>query len=187
MQRDLTPDRQAAHVATIKSLIFNALDYTKADQSSGSYTGQDVAVAVSSVIDSVATATEECWPDENFALIGLVSVLGYRLRAPEGRKHLGTAMNALSALLGADLITTPLKQKLDGLQGFADAVASLEANEETDSMLRAMIERARVHSDARPGGFRSETPLNDAFRRGRDDYPFQCDVPGHEAPEGGEA
>lgn len=185
MSRELTPERQAAHVATLKTLIFDTLEHTKANPKPG-YTEEDIGVAVSAAIESMALATQEMWSDR-FAIIGLVSVLGYRIRQGPGRQYLPTAMNALSELVGADLITTPLKQKLDGLQGFADAVASLEANEETDSMLRAMIERARVHSDARPGGFRSETPLNDAFRRGRDDYPFQCDVPGHEAPEGGEA
>lgn len=187
MQRELTPDRQAAHIATLKTLIFNALDYTKADPDNGSYTGADVSVAVSTVIDSLATATDECWPDQTFALIGLVSVLGHRLMAPEGRPHLGTAMNALSALLGADLITTPLKEQLDRLQAFADAIAILETGPDTDAMLCNVIERARDVSEQRPGGFTSPTPLNDVFRRGREDYPFSAEVPGHEAPEGGEA
>lgn len=178
MSRELTPDRQAAHNATLKTLIFNALDYTKADPDNGSYTGADVSVAVSTVIDSLATATDECWPDQTFALIGLVSVLGHRLMAPEGRKHIGTAMNALSALLGAELITTPLKQKLDQLQAFADSVAILQTDEDSPPFLASIIVRARVVSEARPGGFKSPTPLNDVFRRGRadsDDYVFSAD------------
>lgn len=167
MQRELTPDRQAAHIATLKTLIFNALDYTKADPNSGSYTGHDVSVAVSTVIDSLATATDECWPDQTFALIGLVSVLGHRLMAPEGRKHIGTAMNTLSALLGAELITTPLKQKLDQLQAFADSVAGLESGPDTNPFLFNIIERARDVSEVRPGGFKSPTPLNDIYRQGQ--------------------
>lgn len=167
MQRELTPDRQAAHIATLKTLIFNALDYTKADPNSGSYTGHDVSVAVSTVIDSLATATDECWPDQTFALIGLVSVLGHRLVTEPGRNHLGTAMNALSALLGADLITTPLKEQLDKLQAFADAIASLENGPDTGAMLANVIERARDVSEARPGGFKSATPLNDIYLKGQ--------------------
>lgn len=203
MSRELTPERQAAHVATLKTLIFDTLEHTKANPKPG-YTEEDIGVAVSAAIESMALATQEMWSDR-FAIIGLVSVLGYRIRQGPGRQYLYTAMNALSALLGSDLITTPMKAKLDGLQGYADAVASLDIGPETDSMLAAMIERARSLSEARPSGHRSDTPLNDTFRRGRDHvkgdiqpgqsaedahreaYEFRADVPGHEAPEGGKA
>lgn len=186
MSRELTPERQAAHIATAKSLIFDTLEHTKAMPEARTI-NVEVSVAVSTTIHTIVAAASEVWTDQPHGLIGLVSVLGNSLIKPEGRPHLGTAVNALSALLGADLITTPLKEQLDRLQGFADAIASLEVNDETDAMLRAMVERARYHSEARPGGFKSETPLNDVFRRGQEDYPFSAEVPGHEAPEGGEA
>ena len=96
-------------------------------------------------------------------------------------------MNALAELVGADLITTPLKAKLDSLQAFADFIAILQTDEESSPFLASIIERAREVSDERPGGFTSPTPLNDVFRRGREDYPFSAEVPGHEVPEGGEA
>lgn len=186
MSRELTPERQAAHIATAKSLIFDTLEHTKAMPEARTIS-VEVAVAVGTTIRTIVAAASEVWTDQPHGLVGLVSVLGHNLIQPEGRPHLGTAMNALSALLGADLITTPLKEQLDRLQAFADAIAILDTGPDTDAMLCNVIERARDVSDQRPGGFKSPTPLNDVFRRGREDYPFSAEVPGHEAPEGGEA
>lgn len=188
MSRELTPERQAAHVATLKTLIFDTLEHTKANPKPG-HTEEDIGVAVSAAIESIALATQEMWSDR-FAIIGLVSVLGYRIRQGPGRQYLPTAMNALSELVGANMITTPLKAKIDSLQAFADSIAILQTDEESSPFLSSIIERAREVSDERPGGYTSPTPLNDAFRRGREaseTYPFEADVPGHEAPEGGEA
>lgn len=176
MSRELTPARQAAHVATLKTLIFDTLEHTKSDPRSG-HTEEDIGVAVSSAIETLALATQELWSDR-FAIIGLVSVLGYRIRQGSGRQYMGTAMNALAELVGADLITTPLKAKLDSLQAFADFIAILQTDEESSPFLASIIERAREVSDERPGGFTSPTPLNDVFRRGRpdsDEYVFSAD------------
>lgn len=176
MSRELTPARQAAHVATLKTLIFDTLEHTKSDPRRG-HTEEDIGLAVSSAIETLALATQEMWSDR-FAIIGLVSVLGYRIRQGPGRQYMGTAMNALAELVGADLITTPLKAKLDSLQDFADAIAILDTGPDTDAMLCNVIERARDVSEERPGGFTSPTPLNDLFRRGRpdsDEYVFSAD------------
>lgn len=186
MSRELTPERQAAHIATAKSLIFDTLEHTKAMPEARTIS-VEVSVAVGTTIRTIVAAASEVWTDQPHGLIGLVSVLGNSLIQPEGRPHLGTAMNALSALLGADLITTPLKEQLDRLQAFADAIAILDTGPGTDAMLCNVIERAQDVSEQRPGGFKSPTPLNDVFRRGREDYPFSAEVAGHEVPEGGEA
>lgn len=249
MSRDIDPTMRAALVATMKTFIFQVLAETR-PMPEQTIKPEDCHYAAGGAVALLAIAIEQVWGHKP-AVAGVGVTLGQLLI--QYRDQIPHALNSLSEDLGADLITKPKAEQLDRLQGFADAIASLEVNDETDAMLRAMIERARDHSDARPGGFKSETPLNDSFRRtvdhqkglrdrlvpacpegwvvgsdnakrtgwfayfdgrrrdscpfppARNDltlqyregwdaadaydhaYPFSAEVPGHEAPEGGEA
>ena len=183
MNRDIDPAMRQALVASMKTIIFQVLDETR-PQPEQAVQPRDTHFAAGGAVALLAIAIEEVWGYKP-AVAAVGVTLGQMLI--EHRDQIPYALNSLSEDLGADLITKPKAEQLEKLQDFADAVAVLDTGPDTDAMLCNVIERARDVSEQRPGGFTSPTPLNDVFRRGREEYPFSADVPGHEAPEGGEA
>ena len=183
MSRDIDPTMRAALVATMKTFIFQVLDATR-PKPEQAIKPEDCNYAAGGAVALLAIAIEQLWGHKP-AVAGVGVTLGQLLI--QYRDQIPHALNSLSEDLGADLITKPKAEQLQKLQDFADAIAILDAGPDTDAMLCNVIERARDVSEQRPGGFKSATPLNDVFRRGREEYPFSAEVPGHEAPEGGEA
>lgn len=202
MTKDIDAATHMALVATMATTLFQVLEAT-AERPSGARTDADRYGASGAAFALLALSIEGVWGDEP-ATAGAATVLGQLLiRYPA---HIAKALNSLSEDLGSDLITKPKAEQLEKLQDFADSVASLESGPDTNPFLSNIIERARDVSEARPGGFKSATPLNDSFRRTRDhhkgtlapgqsvreaiddDYRFTADSPpGHAAPEDGEA
>lgn len=183
MTKDIDAATHLALVATMATTLFQVLEAT-AERPSGARTDADRFGASGAAFALLALSIEGVWGDEP-ATAGAASVLGQLLiRYPA---HLSKALNSLSEDLGSDLITKPKAEQLKKLQDFADSVAILQTDDDSPPFLASIIVRAREVSEQRPGGFTSPTPLNDVFRRGREDYPFSAEVPGHEAPEGGEA
>lgn len=183
MSRDIDPAMRAALVATMKTFIFQVLDATR-PKPEQAIKPEDCNYAAGGAVALLAIAIVQVWGHKP-AVAGVGVTLGQLLI--QYRDQIPPALNSLSEDLGADLITKPKAEKLEKLQDFADFIAILQTDEESSPFLASIIERAREVSDERPGGFTSPTPLNDVFRRGREDYPFSAEVPGHEAPEGGEA
>lgn len=172
MNRDIDPAMRQALVASLKTIIFQVLAETR-PLPEETVQPRDTHFAAGGAVALLAIAIEQVWGHRP-AVAGVGVTLGQLLI--QYRDQIPHALNSLSEDLGADLITKPKAEQLQKLQGFADAIASLEVNDETDAMLRAMIERARDHSEARPGGFTSPTPLNDTFRRGQEE-PKQAALP----------
>lgn len=200
MPKHLADAESDAITASAVTLIFQALALVRDHPVNLTDVDERAAIALS--MASLITGAEETW-NQKFA-VEAASVACARYLALH-TSAIPIFMDQFSRAFGADLITRPLKAKMDGLQAFADSVAVLETSPDTDAFLCNIIERARDVSEERPSGHRSQTPLNDTFRRGRDHvkdaiepgqsvedakrdaYQFTADAPGHEAPEGGEA
>lgn len=183
MNRDIDPAMRQALVASLKTIIFQVLAETR-PLPEETVQPRDTHFAAGGAVALLAIAIEQVWGHKP-AVAAIGVTLGQMLI--QYRDQIPHALNSLSEDLGADLITKPKAEQLQKLQDFADSVAILQTDDDSPPFLASIIVRAREVSDQRPGGFTSPTPLNDVFRRGREDYPFSAEVPGHEAPEGGEA